>query len=59
MALLPDRVEDWIGDDHPVRMVDLLARELDLQGFMQSALPKPVSSVIARQCCSSCSSMAT
>lgn len=30
VTLLPDRLEDWIGEDHLVRVVDLFAEELDL-----------------------------
>ncbi|NDK37180.1 transposase, partial [Rhodovulum sulfidophilum] len=30
VTLFPDRLEDWIGEDHLVRVVDLFAEELDL-----------------------------
>ena len=30
MTLLPDRLEDWIGEDNPVRVVDLFVDEVDL-----------------------------
>ena len=30
MTLLPDRLEDWIGEDNPVRVVDLFVDEIDL-----------------------------
>ena len=38
-ALFPDRLEDWIGEDHLVRVVDLFVDELDLPalGFARSA----------------------
>ncbi len=30
MTLFPDRLEDWIGEDNPVRVVDLFVDEIDL-----------------------------
>jgi transposase len=38
-VLFPDRLEDWIGEDHLVRVVDLFVDELDLPllGFERSA----------------------
>jgi transposase len=30
MTLFPDRLEDWIGEDNPVRIVDLFVDEIDL-----------------------------
>jgi len=30
MTLFPDRLEDWIGEDNPVRVVDLFVNEIDL-----------------------------
>ena len=32
-TLFPDRLEDWIGDDNPVRVVDAFVDELDLRGL--------------------------
>ena len=32
-TLFPDRLEDWIDDDNPVRMVDVFVDELDLGGL--------------------------
>ncbi len=32
-SLFPDRPEDWIGDDNPVRVVDVFVDELDLGGL--------------------------
>ncbi len=29
-TLFPDRLEDWIGDDNPVRVVDAFVEALDL-----------------------------
>ena len=29
-TLFPDRLEDWIGDDNPVRAIDVFVDELDL-----------------------------
>jgi hypothetical protein len=30
MTLFPDRLEDWIGEENPVRVVDLFVNEIDL-----------------------------
>jgi transposase len=30
MTLFPDRLEDWIGEDNPVRVIDLFVDEIDL-----------------------------
>ncbi len=32
-TLFPDRLEDWVGDDNPVRVVDVFVDELDLGGL--------------------------
>ncbi|MGB4949970.1 MAG: IS1182 family transposase [Rhizobiaceae bacterium] len=32
-SLFPERLEDWIGEDHLVRVVDLFVDELDLSGL--------------------------
>lgn len=39
MVLFPDRLEDWIHEDHLVRVVDFFVDELDLAGlgFVRSA----------------------
>ena len=29
-TLFPDRLEDWIGEDNPVRVIDLFVDEIDL-----------------------------
>ena len=41
-SLFPERLDDWIGEDHMVRVVDLFVDELDLValGFGRSA-PEP------------------
>lgn len=38
-ALFPDRLEDWVSEDHLVRVVDLFVGELDLPtlGFVRAA----------------------
>ena len=33
VTLFPDRLEDWIGDDNLVRVVDVFVDELDLGGL--------------------------
>ena len=30
VTLFPDRLEDWIGDDNPARVIDAFIDELDL-----------------------------
>src|SRR5450759_2909269 len=32
-TLFPERVEDWIGEDNPVRVLDVFVDELDLAGL--------------------------
>ena len=32
-TLFPDRLEDWIGDDNPVQVIDVFVDELDLGGL--------------------------
>ena len=32
-TLFPDRLEDWIGEDNPVRVIDVFVDELDLAGL--------------------------
>ncbi len=40
-TLFPDRLDDWIGDDNPVRVVDIFVDELDLGGLgFSSVIPK-------------------
>ncbi len=33
ITLFPDRLNDWIGDDNPVRVIDVFVDELDLGGL--------------------------
>ncbi len=32
-TLFPDRLEDWIDEDNPVRVIDVFVDELDLGGL--------------------------
>jgi transposase len=32
-TLFPDRLEDWIGEDNPVRVIDVFVEDLDLGGL--------------------------
>ncbi len=32
-SLFPERLEDWIGADNPVRVIDVFVDELDLGGL--------------------------
>ena len=36
-TLFPECLEDWIGEDNPVRVIDVLVDELDLAGLGGSA----------------------
>ena len=40
-VLFPDCLEDWIGEDNPVRVIDVFVAELDLGdlGFERVARP--------------------
>ncbi len=33
VTLFPERLEDWIGEDNPVRVIDVFVEELDLGGL--------------------------
>ncbi len=39
VTLFPDRLEDWVGEDNPVRVIDLFVDEIDLAevGFARTA----------------------
>ena len=39
MTLFPDRLEDWVGEDNPVRVIDLFVDEINLAelGFVRTA----------------------
>lgn len=60
-VLFPDQLEDWIGEDHLVRVVDLFVDELDLAGFgfVRSAAARTGRPGYHPALCSSCSSTAT
>ena len=60
-VLFPDRLEDWIGEDHLVRVVDLFVDELDLPALASYVRRRhgPGGPDITQPCCSSCSSTAT
>ena len=32
-ALFPEQLEDWVGEDNPVRVIDVFVDELDLGGL--------------------------
>ena len=32
-TLFPDRLEDWVGEDNPVRVIDVFVDQLDLRGL--------------------------
>ncbi len=52
-TLFPDRLEDWIGDDNPVRVVDVFVDELDLGGlgFDRVARWRLAGRAIILRCC--------
>ena len=60
-VLFPDRLDDWIGEDSVVRVVDFFVDELDLQrlGFASSAPTRTGRPGYHPSFCSSCSSMDT
>lgn len=63
-TLFPERLEDWIHQDHLVRVVDLFVDELDLAalGFVRHAPCAGADGVdwdIIRRFCSSSSSTAS
>jgi transposase len=33
-SLFPERLEDWVGEDHPVRVIDLFVEDLDLPALV-------------------------
>ena len=62
-TLFPERLEDWVGEDHLVRVVDLFVEELDSVrklGFDRTyAGADGASLATTRRSCSSSSSTAT
>ena len=32
-SLFPERLADWVGEDHPVRVIDLFVDDLDMRGL--------------------------
>lgn len=60
-VLFPDRLEDWIDEDHLVRVVDFFVDELDMSelGFLRSAPARTGRPAIILPFCSSFSSMVT
>jgi transposase len=36
-TLLPECMEDWIGEDNPVRVIDVFVEELDLAALHQAS----------------------
>ncbi len=52
-TLFPECLEDWIGEDNPVRVIDVFVEELDLAGlgFDGSILRRLGGLRIIRLCC--------
>jgi hypothetical protein len=52
-TLFPDRLEDWIGEDNPVRVIDLFVDESDLAelGFGRTVRQRRVGRATIRRCC--------
>ncbi len=61
ITLFPDRLNDWIGDDNPVRVIDVFVDELDLGalGFGGSRHGRRVGRAISLRFFSSSISTAT
>ena len=52
-TLLPERLEDWVGEDNAVRVTDVFVDELDLAdlGFGGVVPRRPVGLHTIRRCC--------
>ena len=52
-TLFPDRLEDWIGDENPVRVIDVLSMSLILAAWGLTGLPRkqPAGRAIILACC--------
>jgi hypothetical protein len=52
-TLFPECLEDWIGEDNPVRVIDVFVDELDLAdlGFDGSILRQPAGLRTIRRSC--------
>jgi hypothetical protein len=52
-TLFPESLEDWIGEDNPVRVIDVFVDELDLAGLgFDGLLPRrPAGLRIIRRPC--------
>jgi hypothetical protein len=51
-TLFPERLEDWIGEDNPVRVIDVFVDELDLGGLgFGRAVPEAKQSTLGRGTC--------
>ena len=49
ITLFPERLDDYVGDDNPIRVVDVFVDELDLGGLSFSrALPPNFHPVLIR-----------
>ena len=61
-TLFPECLDDWIGEDNPVRVIDVFVDELDLAalGFERGRCPRrPAGRPIIPRSCSSSTSTAT
>lgn len=43
-VLFPDRLDDWVAEDNPVRVIDALVDQLDLNLHLRLPEPYPVES---------------
>lgn len=43
-VLFPDRLDDWVAEDNPVRVIDALVDQLDLNLHLWLPEPYPVES---------------
>ena len=53
ITLFPECLEDWIGEDNPVRVIDVFVEELDLAGLGYSGvIPRQLAGlrIIRRSC---------
>ena len=51
-TLFPECLEDWIGEDNPVRVIDVFVEELDLADGFSGVDPEATGGLrIIRRCC--------
>ena len=49
-TLFPERLEDWVGEDNAVRVIDVFVEELDLAGLGFSGVDPEEWRLLLRRC---------